>query len=128
MGIGTIGAANAMLLSDWNEAREKVQREQSQREKSDQQKAMEAFAQALHDCDKAMENVVDKHQESVAESAKKRAEYRKKVAKEEQIQKRLDEQQQFYEESTMRQINMRNMMKQLRVDDENRRERFAATG
>lgn len=128
MGIGNIGKANATLLSDWNEAREKVQREQQQKEKSSQQKAMEAFAQALNDCDKAMETVVDKHHESVAKSAAKQAEYRKKVAKQEQIQKRADDQRQFFEESTMRQINMRNMIKQLRIDEENRRAAFSAMG
>ncbi len=125
MGMGNIGAANAMLLSDWNKARAEVQK---QKQKTDRDKAMEAFANAMRDCDKAIENIVDKHHESVAESAKKRDAYRKKVALQEQIQKRADEQRRFHEEALINQLNLRNMLKERRIEDMERREQFAAMG
>ena len=128
MGMGNIGAANAMLLSDWNEARAEVQKQMRQKPKTDREKAMEAFADAMRDCDKAIESIVDKHHKSVAESAKKRDAYRKKLALQEQIQKRADEQHRFHEEAVINQLNLRNMLKERRIEDMERREQFAALG
>ncbi len=128
MGMGNIGAANAMLLSDWNEARAKVQKQMRQKSTTDREQAMVVFADAMMDCDKAIENIMDKHHESVAKSAKKRDAYRKKVALQEQIQKRAEEQRRFHEEALINQLNLRNMLKELRIEDMERREQFAATG
>lgn len=128
MGMDNIGAANAKLLSDWNEARAEVQKQARQKPKSDREKAMEAFADALRDCDKAIENVVDKHHESVAKSAKMRDEYRKEVALQERIQKSADDQHRFHEEALINQLNLRNMLKERQVEETERREQFAALG
>ncbi|MDL2263800.1 hypothetical protein LJC31_04010 [Synergistaceae bacterium OttesenSCG-928-I11] len=128
MGMDKIGAANAAFLSDWNEAHANIQKQMQQKPKTSREQAMEAFADAMRNCDKAIENVVDKHHESVAESAKKNAEYRKKVARQEQIQKRAEEQRLFHEERLINQLNLRNMLKERKLEDVERRELFDALG
>jgi hypothetical protein len=126
MGMGKVEAANAKLFSDWNEARAEVQKQQ--KPKTEREKAMETFAEAMRDCDKAIENIVDKHHETVAKSAKKQAEYRKELARQEQIQRRMDEQRLFHEEALISQLNLRNMLKEDRFEEMERREQFAALG
>jgi hypothetical protein len=126
MNMDGIRVTNAAFLSDWNEAQAQMKRQAQRKPKDDRERAMEAFADVMRDCDKAIENIVDKHHESVAKSAKERDEYRKKTALQEQIQKRADEQRRFHEERLINQINLRNMMKEQMLEDQERREEFAA--
>jgi len=89
---------------------------------SNQQRAREAFYKAVRSCDKAMENVMDKHHESVKESAARLAEYRKKKAAEDRSRKRAVEMRSINEEILIERINHRNMLEEIRIRDFNRRE------
>ncbi|MDR1915544.1 MAG: hypothetical protein LBQ58_03095 [Synergistaceae bacterium] len=118
MGIQNISDVNAMFLSAARDAARKIKHI----EQSDQERAMEAFYKAVRSCDKASERMMDKHLESVAESAKKLAEYRKRKA---QLDKVLEsaERQRFFNESVMiERINHRNMLNEARMEDLKRRE------
>lgn len=128
MGINFIGVPSASSMSDWHDARANVPRQAQQKQKSDRDKAMETFADAMRDCDKAIETVVDKHQESVAQSMEKIKEYRKKLAREEQREKAAEEQRLFYAEVLAKQVSLRNMLKEQRMEDTERREEFDARG
>ena len=89
---------------------------------SDQQRAREAFYKAVRSCDKAMENVMDKHHESVRESAVRLAEYRKKKAVEDRARQRAAEMRRLNENILIERINHRNMLEEIRIRDFNRRE------
>lgn len=127
MGMDTIGAA-ATFLSDWNDAKATAKQQVQARSKVMHDKAMETFADAMRDCDKAIEGIVDKHQENVAKSAEKLREYHKKLAKEEQRAKSAEQQRLFYEEALVSSINARNVMKEEMLEEIERRENFAALG
>lgn len=119
----SIGAA-ATFLSDWNDAKASAKQVSAQRSKTDRDKAMETFAEAMRDCDKAIENVVDKHQETVAKSAEKLKEYHKKLKLEEERAKHAEEQRLFYEEALISSINQRNFLMEQANDDIERRDAF----
>ena len=89
---------------------------------SSEQSAREAFYKALRSCDKAMENMVDKHHESVRESAARLAEYRKKKAVEDRARQRADEMRRVSEDILIERINHRNMLEEIRIREFNRRE------
>lgn len=127
MGMDTIGSAST-FLSDWNEARAYVKQQELQRSKNARERAMESFADAMRDCDKAIDGIVEKHQETVAKANERIKELRRKQAKEEQRRKSADDQRLFYEEALVRSINLRNMHMEDVKDDEERRETFAAMG
>ena len=89
---------------------------------SSEQSAREAFQKAVRSCDKAMENVMDKHHESVRESAVRLAEYRKKKAVEDRVRQRADEMRRINENILIERINHRNMLEEIRIRDFNRKE------
>lgn len=120
-----IGAA-ATFLSDWSDALANAQKKVQTKQKLDHDRAMETFAEAMRDCDKAVESIVEKHQENVAKSAEKLKEYHKKLAREEQRQRAADEQRLFFEEALISSINARNMRKEDMLADAERREDLAA--
>ena len=97
------------------------QRSKSARDSGDQ-RAREAFYKAVRSCDKAMENVVDKHLESVKKSAERLAEYRKKKAVEDQARQRADTMRKINENILIERINHHNLMEEIRVRELNRRE------
>lgn len=127
MGMDTIGAA-ATFLSDWNDAMATAKKDVQSRSRSLHDKAMETFADAMRDCDKAIEGIMEKHQENVAKSAEKLKEHRKKVAAEERREKAAEEQRLFYEEALISAINQRNVLMEDLVNDIERREKFATLG
>ena len=85
-------------------------------------RAREAFYKAMRSCDKAMENVVDKHHESVREAAERLAEYRKKKAVEDRARQRADEMRRINENILIERINHRNLLEEIRIREFNRRE------
>ena len=87
-----------------------------------EQSAREAFYKALRSCDKAMENMVDKHHESVRESAIRLAEYRKRKAAEDRVRQRADEMRRVNEDILIERINHRNMLEEIRIREFNRKE------
>jgi len=89
---------------------------------SDQQRAREAFYKAVRSCDKAMENLVDKHHESVRKSAVRLAEYRKRKAVEDRARQRADEIRALNEDILIERINHRNMLEEIRIREFNRKE------
>lgn len=123
-----IGASNAALLSAWNDAQQKRATQQQPNQKSSRQRAMEAFADAMRDCDEAMGNIVDEHHKRVAENAKRRDENNKIRAREERVQRAADERERLQELSAIKQFNLRNMLEEQRIDDSLRREMFDARG
>ena len=90
--------------------------------KDSEQRAREAFYKAVRSCDKAMENVVDKHLESVRKSAARLAEYRKKKAFEDRARQRADTMRAINENILIERINHRNLMEEIRVRELNRSE------
>ena len=89
---------------------------------SDERSVREAFYKAVRSCDKAIENVVDKHHESVRKSAVRLAEYRKKKAVEDQARQRADEMRRIHENILIERINHRNMLEEIRIREFNRKE------
>ena len=90
----------------------------------DQKRAREAFYKAVRSCDKAMENMVDKHLESVRKSAVRLAEYRRKKAVEDRARRHADEIRVINENILIERINHRNMLEEIRIRELNRRELF----
>jgi hypothetical protein len=121
MSVNNVTDANAFLLQARENAARTARAVKSQSE-SEREKAMEMFGKALHDCDKAMERVMDKHIESVAKSAKELAERRKRRALAERIQDSADEQRLMNEKIILNRINQRNLLAEIKADDINRRE------
>jgi hypothetical protein len=119
MGVKSINDMNALFLPAWNDAKRNAKK---QAEPSEQQKAMEAFAKALKDCDKATERMMDKHHQTVAESAKKIAAYRKKKAVDDRRVQEAENQRLLQENLMIQRINHRNMLEEIRIEDINRRE------
>ena len=122
MGMSAGSAVNNMLLHDWNNIVKEV-REAAQPSKMS---GMGAYYNVMHNCDKAMQDVMDKHHETVAKSAKKMKEYRRKKAREDAVREAARERRQVYEEAAVRTLNKREFMKELRLEDEQRREMFEA--
>jgi hypothetical protein len=91
---------------------------------SEQQRAREAFYKAISACDKAMESVVDKHLESVRESAVRLAEYRKIKAIEDRARQRAEEIRTINENILIERINHRNMLEEIRIREFNKKEMF----
>ena len=120
MGMSVGSAANSMLLHDWNNIVKNV-REAIQSSKSS---GLSAYYAAKQNCDKAMENVMDKHHESVAASAKKMKEYRKKKAREDAIREAAREVRITNREAADRAYNYREFMKSLRLENDERRAMF----
>lgn len=121
MGILRTEASNALFLPAWNEAQKRAKPQDGD---SDRQKAMEAFAKAMRDCDKAMENVMDKHHESVAKSAQKRDEYRKKRAQQERLQKTAEARRDFNRQAVAQAQERRELTNELRIEAAERQARF----
>ena len=82
---------------------------------SDEKRAREAFYNAVRDCDKAMENVIDKHLESVKEAAIRLAEYRKRKAVEDRARNQADMMRELNEKILIERINNRNMLEEMRM-------------
>lgn len=118
MSIGNLRDANALFLPMWN----KVVREVKKPPPTEQEQVMHAFRKALRSCDKATENMMDKHHETVAKSAKKIAEYRKKKAQQDRIHEAALERELINESIMIQRINHRNMLEEIRVDELNRDE------
>lgn len=127
MGMDTVGAA-ASFLSDWNDAMAKAKDQVQGRAKTSRERAMESFADAMIECDKAVESIVDKHQENVARSAQKLREYHKKLAVEEQRRRAAEDQREFLAEAQVRAINRRNQALEDMMFARERRESFDARG
>jgi hypothetical protein len=122
MSVNNVTDANALFLPAWNN----VVRAVKKTEESEQQKAMEMFGKALNECEKASEQVMDKHHETVAKSAKKLAEYHKRKAIFDRIRANADEQKMVNEQIVMRRMNQHNLLEGIRTDDINRRELLKA--
>jgi hypothetical protein len=110
------------LLSQAREYAAKAAKAMNDQKEAERKKAMEAFGQALRDCDKAIERVMDKHIESVAKSAKELAEYRKRKAIAERIRDSADERRLMNERIIIDRINQRNELAAMKADDIKRRE------
>ncbi|MDR1886224.1 MAG: hypothetical protein LBQ56_08095 [Synergistaceae bacterium] len=119
MGVKNINDMNALFLPAWNDAKRNVRK---QADSTDQQRAMEAFAKALRNCDKATERMMDKHHQTVAESAKKIAAYRKKKAVEDRRVQEAENQRLLQENLMIQRINHRNMLEEIRIEELNRRD------
>jgi hypothetical protein len=111
MGIQNIGAANSLFLAARNQQVRRVKNTSDE----DLQKAREFFYKAVKSCDKATERMMDKHIESVAESAKKQAEYRKKKAVVEKAREKADDTRELNESILIERINHRNMLEEIRL-------------
>jgi len=88
---------------------------------SRQERAMVFYQKAVWNCDRQIEKMVDKHLETVAESAKKLAEYRKIKARQEQITKSMRERQELNERALIERINYRNLMQSRRLEAQEER-------
>lgn len=122
MGMSAGSATGVNLLQDWNNIVKNV-REAMQPAKNP---GLGAYYAAKQNCDKAMENVMDKHHESVAASAKKMKEYRKKKAREDAIREAAREVRITNQEAADRAYNYREFMRTLRLKDDERRAMFEA--
>ena len=122
MGILRMESANALFLPAWNAAQERAKRNMPPDD--DRRRAMAAFGKAMRDCDKAMEDVMDRHHESVAESAKKREAYRKKRAQQERVQRAADELRTLNREAVLQAQARRDWMQEMRMEADARTERF----
>jgi hydroxypyruvate isomerase len=94
----------------------------------DSRKAREAFYKAVRSCDKASEKMMDKHLESVAESAKKRAEYLKKKSIADRARKTADNMRELNENILIERINHQNIIEEMRVREFNRQELLKPRG
>lgn len=115
-----VKTANALFLPLWNS----VARSPREPVKSKQEEAMAFFRNAVRDCDKEIGKIVDAHHKSVAESAKKLAEYHKRKALQDQIRNSARERHLINERIRIDSINHQNMLESLRVEELNRRERM----
>ena len=113
-----VGAANALFLPAWNEAMRNVQRPT----KSKQEEAMALFRKAMQDCDKEIGRIMDAHHKSVAESAKKLAEYHKRKAVQDRMRDAAAERHLINERVRVDSINHQNMLKSIRIEELNREE------
>ena len=89
------------------------------------EKLREAFQNALRECDRAMENVMDRHHESVAKSNEKKAEYNKKKAVQEEIEKAALNREMLNEQAVIQRINYSNRIEFLRKEEDEDREKAA---
>ncbi|MDR1471672.1 MAG: hypothetical protein LBS75_04035 [Synergistaceae bacterium] len=97
-------------------------------ERSSWERAMEEFRKAVRACDKASERMMDEHLESVAESAKRMAEYRARKARLDYALESAERQRLFNENIMIQRINHRNLLEERRVDELNRRELLKSEG
>jgi hypothetical protein len=118
MGIQNLNASNALFMSVLND----VNRKAKIATESDQQKAREAFYKSERSCYNAAENMMDKHLERVAKSAKEQAEYRKKKSVADRARQEADRQRNFNEDILIERINHQNMLEETRVRELNRNE------
>lgn len=119
-----VKAANALFLPAWNEAMRNAQKPT----KSKQEEGMALFRKALSDCDKAVEKMVDAHQKSVAESAKKLAEYHKRKALQDKFRNAAIERHLINEQIRIDSINHQNMLESIRIEELNREEQMNRGG
>ena len=89
------------------------------------EKLREAFQNALRECDRAMENVMDRHHESVAKSNEKKAEYNKKKAVQEEIEKAALNREMLNEQAVIQRINYSNRIEFLRKEEDEDRVKAA---
>lgn len=118
MGMQSMDAVNALFLPAWQNAKRQAKEATS----SGQRRAMESYYKAVQNCDKATENMMDKHHKSVAESAKKIAEYRKRKARLDKTVEAAEKQRLFHENMLIERINHQNMLEGMRIDELNRKE------
>ncbi|MDR3281241.1 MAG: hypothetical protein LBT23_12100 [Synergistaceae bacterium] len=118
MSVQNANQANSLFIDAWNDVSRKVKRVTD----SDQNRAREAFYKAVRACDKATESMVDRHLESVAESAKRQAEYRKKKAVADRAAKTADERRVLNADILLERINYQNMLEESRIRELNRKE------
>jgi hypothetical protein len=109
-------------MTAWNDAARRAKPP----EQTERQRAMEAFADAMVTVNKAGEQMMDKHHESVAKSAKKLAEYRKQKARQDAAKAAAEQQKLFHEDVMIRRLNHRNMLEEIRIDELNKEELFKA--
>ncbi|MDR3320839.1 MAG: hypothetical protein LBS93_00190 [Synergistaceae bacterium] len=122
MSVNNVTDAKALFSQAWNN----VSRAAKKTEESERQKAMEMFGKALQDCEKASEDMMDKHHEIVVKSAKKLAEYHKRKAVFDRIRANADEQKMINERIVVNRLNQHNMLEEIRSDDVSRRELLKA--
>lgn len=115
-----VRAANALFLPAWNEATRNAQKPT----KSKQEEAMALFRKTMQDCDKEIGKIMDAHHKSVAESAKKLAEYHKRKALQDQIRDSARERHLINEQIRIESINHQNMLESIRIEELNREERM----
>lgn len=116
--IGDTSKTNKMFLSAWENA---ARRAPAKTTESEREKAMALFRKAMSDCDKATERMMDKHHESVAKSAQKRAAYLKEKARRDAIADAALEQRLINEAVLIRRINHSNRIEEDRVNELNRK-------
>ncbi|MDR1651706.1 MAG: hypothetical protein LBR87_07945 [Synergistaceae bacterium] len=118
MSVQNTGRLNSVFMALRGGAPRKVR----QVTEPERQEAREAFYKALRACDKASERMMDKHLESVAESAKKQAEYRRKKAVADRAMSEADERRALNEVVLIERINHQNMLEEARIRDLRRKE------
>lgn len=79
---------------------------------------MELFRKAVSNCDREVERMMDSHHKSVAESAKKLAEYRKRKAMEDRQRQDAIERRLLSEMVRVESINHRNMLENERLREQ----------
>ena len=124
MSVNNVMDANARFLQELKNTA-KNRRKVTSPAESERKKAMEMFGKALYDCNKAMERVIDKHIESVAESAKELAQYRKRKALADRAKASAKEQRLLNEKILISRINQRNLLEEIKADDMDKRELLA---
>ncbi len=118
MDVRNVGEVRALF----NKVYERAARNLKKIDEESQKKAMEAFGKALRACDRASERMIDKHHESVAKSAKMRAEYHKRKYQLDKIRAAAEKQELINESVMIQRLNHRNMLEEIRVDQLNREE------
>ncbi|MDR1509359.1 MAG: hypothetical protein LBS53_06945 [Synergistaceae bacterium] len=118
MGIQSIHDTNILFTA----ARDNVSRSVKRVSEEDLRRAREAFYKAARSCDKASEKMMDKHLESVAESAEKRAKYLRKKNIDDRAKKTADGMRELNEILLIERINHQNSIEEMRVREFNRKE------
>lgn len=127
MNVTTATGAGSSLLSMWSHM-QRTRKSPQQTSQSQKEQAMKVYWDGVRSCDKAMEDVVDKHHESVRKSAKLRDEYRKKQKQLERAQDQADKIRDMNELRLLSQIKQRAIFEQMRVNEEDQRELLKRAG
>jgi hypothetical protein len=114
VGVSNI-TGNVQMNAMFAMARDHVKRDVKGADESERERALEAFRKAVRSCDKTVEQMMDKHHESVKKSAEKLAEHLKKKAAADRARKRAEDTQTMNEDILIERINYRNMLEELRI-------------